>query len=936
MDKIYQLTAGNISLEISVHGGKIFKIRIGEGSAPQSGAILPQQIYGSSFSESETSYFIETEAVKLIASKSEASLKFCDKNGRVIAETYPEEGFRAGENGGFTLNFRLSEDEHIYGLGEDNDADYGSLDRRGTVRDMITGQRINRNRVTADFPVPFILSAGGNAPYGLYIDNTYNLTVDIAKSVSNKLSVTALGGACEFWFIAGNTVCEAAESFSALTGRAKLPPLWALGYMQSKCTFWDWEEIDDAIAAFTENNIPLDSIVFDFDWAQYFNNYKWADRWQGKSPEKMKHYSEKYGIHFMASNSGPMLKKNSDTFDSALEAGVLAVDTEENTVTCGHYSGELIDFTNPKTEQWIEPQLCNIMNDGIESWWLDLTEPEGEAENTVYHLGSKQEIHNVFSNHCTETYHNVMKRHSPNKRSFVLTRTGTAGIQRNPTALWTGDIFSEYGTLQAHVPEALNTQLSGISVWTCDTGGFLSPTNNAECPYNLYHNDRAEHGELFERWAQFSCFTPMFRSHHAGGEAVPHRYQEVTFDGMARYIRLRYRLIPYIYSLYYQNYLSGTPIMRPLFWHYPNDYKAYTIKDEYLFGENLLVAPVLEEQQCRRTVYLPEGTWYDFDYGYQYGEGDHDVYAPQNRIPVFVKGRAIIPMSKQVMNTREIDFSDVELLVYPEGRSEFSMFADDGTTDNYQSGEYTETKFICEETNSGLKFSAVSKNDKFPVKTLTLAVRMKNAPTEVILGGEVIGNRVARLNTVIKSTENIWCFDEFNRTLHIKLFINGFAEVEILTDKSRSYPKMTSYDEKQLSGQLPFIYPAATVPCKLEAIHYDRGGEGVAYHKLSPDNGSEFRPDNAGIIKADSGYAVRLTAGEWLEYTLTVNGSSDYRVVVTGNIGNAEIQVGTGSGNSMLINGSAQIPIENGEPVLFLTVKEGTADITQIRIEAIR
>ncbi len=930
-----EFVIGNIHYDITAYGEKIFRIKIGGGDAPKSGAILPQSETYCKFGESDSSVTAATNEVKISVSKSNASLCFYEKGGIKIAETYPNDGYSASENGGFTLSFKLSDGEHIYGLGEDNDVDFGSLDRRGTIRDMITGQRINRNRVTADFPIPFMLSAGGNAPYGLYIDNTYNLTVDVAKTVSDRLSVTAPNGACEFWFIAGNSASEVAESFSALTGRAKLPPMWALGYMQSKCTFWDWEEIDDAIAAFVDSGVPLDSIVFDFDWAEYFNNYKWAERWGGKSAEKMKYYSEKYGIHFMASNSGPMLKKNSDTFESAVEAGVLALDTEGNTVTCGHYSGELMDFTNPATEKWLEPQLRSVMDDGIESWWLDLTEPEGEAENTVYHIGSKAEIHNVFSNHCTEAYHSVMKRAYPNKRSFVLTRTGTAGIQRNPTALWTGDIFSEYGTLSAHIPEALNTQLSGISMWTCDTGGFLSSTNNAECPYNLYHNDRAEHAELFERWAQFSCFTPMFRSHHAGGEAVPHRYNEITFDGMAHYIKLRYRLIPYIYSLHYRNYLSGTPIMRPLFWHYPDDESAYKIKDEYLFGEFMLVAPVLEGQQTKRNVYLPEGEWYDFDYSYRYSGGEHEVYAPQNRIPVFVRAGAIIPMSKQIRNTRELDLSDIELLVYPEGKSEFSLFADDGISDDYQNGDYTETKFTCEEKENSLKLSISGSNDKFPVKTLAVHVRMKNAPTELILGGVKI-KHTARLNTVKKSSENLWCFDEFNRTLHAKLFIDGSAEIEIPIDRAKKYPPVKSYDEKQLSGQLPFIYPAATVPATLAAVHYDRGGEGVAFHKLSDNNGSEFRPDNAGIIKKNGGYAVELNASEWLEYTLSVNGSNSYRVVISGDIENAKIQVGTGGGNSEIVNGCALIPIENGEPVLFVEVKEGRAEIEQIRIEVLK
>ncbi len=924
----------NVRYEVTVHGEQLFKIKIGEGKPSQAEAVLPQKECSSSVEENDKKIKISTGVVSLEIDKAAGEFCFYDAERNLIVQSYPGDTYLE-EKGGFALNFKLTEAEHIYGLGEDNDVDFGRLDRRGTVRDMITGQRINRNRLTADFPIPFILSAGGTVPYGLYIDNTWNLTVDVAKSVEDRLSVMAPGGACEFWFISGRSSTEVVHWFSALTGRAKLPPLWVLGYMQSKCTFWDWEEIDDAIAAFVDNGVPLDSIVFDFDWAQYFNNYKWNDRWKGKSPEKMKYYSETYGIRFMASNSGPMLKKDSDTYESAVEAGILARDTQGNTVTCGHYSGELMDFTDPETEEWLEPQLKKVMEDGINGWWLDLTEPEGEAENTVYHLGSKQEIHNIFSNCTSEAYHNIMKKVYPGKRSFVLTRTGTAGIQRNPTALWTGDIFSDYATLKAHVPEALNTCLSGISMWTCDTSGFLSTSNNAECPYNLYHNDRAEHGALYERWAQFSCFTPMFRAHHAGGEVVPHRFGDHAFEGISHYIKLRYRLIPYIYSLYYENYLYGTPIMRPLFLHYPEDEKAYTIQDEYLFGEHLLIAPVLDGQVAKRTVYLPEGTWYDPDYGYEYTGGEHEVYAPQNRIPVFVKAGAIIPMTKLIQNTRELDWSDLEFLLYPQDSTQAYVYADDGETDNYQNGEYTKTKVICEESENNISVSLKADNNLFPIKKITLHIRMKKFPKGVILNGQEI-KRGNRLNTVTKSEENVFYFDEFNRMLHAKLWVTDGATVRIPLDTNLAYEPMTSYEEKQISGQLPFIYPPATVPCKLEAIHYDRGGEGVAYHKLTTDNGSEFRPDNAEIVTTEKGYAVKLVQGEWLKYTLSSNGGFRYRLVLIGNTDGAKLLASAGGAECTVENDTAILQVENGEPVLVLKVTEGKIILEQIKIEAIQ
>ncbi len=809
----YTVRTTDYTAQIRILDKNLLCLEIEDGKThPDSGAILPIPEISGNFSETGEGYVIKTDMLTAKIYKAGGRVELCNADGKVISDMV---GY-SGHDCGFDLGFRLSDGEHIYGLGEDNDKEFGALDRRGTVRDMITGQRISRNSVTADYPVPFIASSLG---YGIYLDNTSRLTVDIGKNVPDRFSITAEDGGCKLYFIVGNAVSDVVCKFSEMTGRAKLPPLWVLGYMQSKCSFWNWEEVDDVICTYKKLGIPLDSIVFDFDWAEYFNNYKWAERWEGKSPEKIKSYLENSGIHFMASNSGPMLKNDSDTFESAKEAGVLAYDTEGNPVICGHYSGQLMDFTNPKTEAWLSEQIRRIMDDGVEAWWLDLTEPEGDAENTVYHAGSRAEIHNIFSNAVTRTYHNIMDSHSPHKRNFILTRTGTTGIQREPTALWTGDIYSEYGTLQAHIPEALNTQMSGISMWTCDTGGFISPTNNDDCPYNLYHNDRTEHAELYERWMQFSCFTPIFRSHHAGGEAVPFRYNKITFDGMSHYIKLRYRLIPYVYSLYYENYLTGTPIMRPLFWHYPDDERAYSVTDEYLFGENMLIAPVVESQKDKRTVYLPKGKWYDFDYDYVYEGGrEYEVYAPQNRIPVFIKAGGIIPMTDDILNTRELDFGKLEAEIYPDGKSTARIYADDGVTDNYLSGEYTVTEITCEETDDNITIRLSPNNDKFPLREFIAHIHMSKAPEDIRLNGNTIG-RVNRYTSVTLSENSTAYFDEFNRILHIKMLLEaGENRLEIALDNNNCYRAFEPYSESNLSDELPHTYGSYVVAPSEEPV----------------------------------------------------------------------------------------------------------------------
>ncbi len=858
------------------------------------------------------------------------SLVLADDGGETLLTLL---SFTPGKEEGFHLEIALMPGVHVFGLGEDNDAAFGRLDRRGTVRDFLTGQRINQNHVTADFPIPFFLMAGGTAPCAFYLDNASNISADIGRTVADRLIIDAPAGGCRLYVISGKTPADIVQTWTGLTGRSALPPLWALGYMQSKCAFWDWEEIDDVIETFRERRVPLDAIVFDFNWARTFNDFHWADRWQGQSAEKMQHYREQYGIRFMASNSGPMLKPDSCTYPAARDRGIIARDANGAPVVCGYYSGELIDYTNPETEPWLQPQLERIMADGVDAWWLDLTEPEGDSPTTVYHAGSRANIHNIFSNAVTKVFQNIMERYRPGQRPFVLTRTGTAGIQRRPTALWTGDIYSEYGTLQAHVPEALNTQLSGIGMWTCDTGGFLSPTNNDACPHNLYHNDRAEHVHLYERWLQFSAFTPILRTHHAGGEAVPFRYPDIAVDGMAHYIRLRYRLIPYIYSLYYENWHVGTPIMRPLFWHYPDDETAYTIADEYLFGRDLLVAPVLTEKTDRRQVYFPKGKWYDMDYGYAYdGPATEEVYAPQNRIPVFVREGAMIPMAGEALSTREMDMKHLEVHVWPDKAGSFALYMDDGETDAYQRGDCTVTLLTCRADANGLTITAEPNNARYAPETLVYHIHMKETPRKVRFNGEEI-RQVGREQSVRRAGENAFWFDAFTGVMHVKCFLADRSVLSVETDTQAPIASARPFSEENLVGQLPYIYPPAEVPCVIDAIHYDRGGEGVAFHRLAKDEAALYRDDNAGIAEDENGlYIAGLRAGEWLEYSISCGREGRYSILLEGTAEGADLVVEVGGNVAGVVDGRARVVLGTGNMEMHIGNHSGSADLRKIHI----
>jgi len=828
-------------------------------------------IYGDTtyeISENEDAFIISTKELAVKVYKKGIYFEY-RRDGEIL--TVVKEA-AIEEDGKVYCVHTMSEREHFYGLGEDNDAYLGNMDRRGTTRDMITGQRINIGHVTSDIPVTFFMSTGEKYPYGLFIDNSYRMFFDMGKTSCTEYSWSAQGGDFVTYFFAGDDFTDILNEYTNITGKPSMPPLWVLGYTQCKCSYWCWDEVDEIIETLEEKHFPLDCMVFDYDWAECFHNFKWNKRFNGDSPRKIAEH-KKNGIHFMVSNSGPMIRRDSDNFQSAVDAGILAHDKDGNTVTCGHYGGELMDFSNPDMKKWIQPQLKGVLDDGVESWWLDLTEPEGDPDGTQYYDGDKAKVHNPFCLLNVKLYNEITLEYNRNKRPFILTRTGTAGIQKYNVAIWSGDVFSDYKTFTAHIPEALNTTMSGIPLWTSDSGGFMSSTNNSLYNENIYKNNPASHAALYERWLQFMCFAPITRVHHAG-QSSPFVFGELLTDGVAHYVRQRYRLLPYIYSYNYRTHRTGAPMMRALVYEYSGDETVYDIKDEYLFGSEILVAPVHEEKVTERAVYFPKGKWYDWDYGYCYEGGKaYTIYAPQNRIPVFVREGSIIPMTNQIYHTKDIDWKHITVKVYPFGESSFEMFTDDGESYDFERGDYTITSFSCVETEKQTILHVCRSNEFYAATDYFFEVHMNYEPYTV-------GNLDCYgYKKNLEKAETGYFFDKFNGILYVKIT----AEIsEIIITHGPELRKISEYNEEEnIIGQLPFILPAASVPCRIACENYDRGGQDVAYHKNNTSLRSEiYRTDHVLVELCDDvgvGYAVyKMEAGEWLEYSINVRKAGKY------------------------------------------------------------
>lgn len=892
-------TSGEVKLQIIPCAPDVLRIWVDPNGAfqkPKSYAIENESFYFNEYKirDDDTTLSVCTSECIITINKNPLSITLFNNNGDLIMSEHKDNGIGWGDDGSVFMYNTMHEDEHFYGLGQDNDAYHGNLDRRGTTRDMITGQSITKGCVTADLPITFFMSTGiQGRGYGMFLDNSYHSEFNMGEQSNDYYFFNAEGGELIFYLFVGPRFDKILNRYTDLTGKPSMLPLWAMGYIQSKCTYRDWDDMDEVIDTFRQKQIPMDCIVIDADWPEYMVNFKFDPRFEDKSGERISYHIKENGVKFMLSTSGPMIKKDSSNFQSGLEAGIFATDGKGHTMTCGWYGGELMDFTSPNMKSWLMPQMKPLYDMGVQAWWLDLIEPEGEPLQTVYQVGERARVHNAFALLNTKIYYEIHKEFDKNSRPFILGRTATAGIQKFGSVTWTGDVYSDYDTLQAHCPEALNTAMSGIPTWTSDTSGFISSTNDPslDLPAQLYKNDTAAQALLYERWMQFSCFTPITRSHHVG-PCEPYAHGDMVEGSAKRYLKLRYRLIPYIYTYAYNSHKNGISIMRPLIFNYQNDKNVINIKDEFMFGNELLVAPVLNEHSTSRKVYFPEGRWIDYDFGYIYDGGkSYIVYAPQSRIPVFAKSGSIIPMAPEMNFTDERPWDIITLDIFPNKHSEFTMYQDDGYTDAFENGEFTSTVFTCDAHDKSITISVNHSNNLFVPKTYELVIHMEYNPVNV--DGLTQFSHHSKLNHAGKG----WFYDRHKRILYILLTTNNELTYKINVDLGdRLYiPCAPELDEngkpiaideiEDSEKQMPYFLPASTLPCKIQLENYDRGGEGIAYHMLTKGNtGNIYRKDDVNInLSTDDGGGYMLTSiypGEWLEYSVNVEQAGYYDIML--------------------------------------------------------
>jgi len=528
-----------------------------------------------------------------------------------------------------------------------------------------------------------------------------------------------VGDGIDYTFVYGPSVEQVIAGYRMLTGKAPIPPNWAFGLWQSYQRYETAQQSLDVVNEFRSRKIPFDNIVQ--DW-QYWHVDSWGshtfDPERFPDPDAWIKAIHDQHAHLMLSVWGKF-NPNTDNAKEMQEHGFLyQPNLRENVLDWLNQPYTFYDAFNPEARKLFWQQIDkHLFSKGVDAWWMDATEPDllpspptldgqrTHLEPTYLGTGSR-----MLNGYALENSHGVSEGQlssAPNQRVFILTRSGFAGIQRYSTAIWSGDITSTWTAMGKQIAAGIGASISGLPFWTMDTGGYTMQNRFSKEPMTA--SDEQEWRELNTRWFQFSTFTPFLRVHGelrrreiwTLGVGSPAYNAELAFD------RLRYALNPYIYSLAGAAWLNDRTMLRPLVMDFASDKTAREATDEYMFGPALLVAPVMHYRQREREVYLPPAaTWYDYWTGKPVGSGPTKAAAPFEHIPVFVRAGSIIPYGPDLQYVGEKPADPLTISVYKGANGEFTLYEDQGTTNDYLKGAYSLIPFFWNDAKNTLTIGA--------------------------------------------------------------------------------------------------------------------------------------------------------------------------------------------------------------------------------------
>ena len=692
---LFQL-ANNASMKVYVYYNDIIRVAY----APA--ATLPEKVelivtdnpspITYSVTDDAQSVTIQTNTLKVIVSKASASVGFFDASGNLILQEdsramSPQTLYGVATNR-CTATFNFSENEAVYGLGQHQQSIMNYVGRT---------QLLEQSNM--EIALPILIS---NKGYGLMWHNYSKTQFNGNLSSSKKFNfVSDTGDLVDYYFFYGPTTDEVIAAYRRMTGSTPMFPKWAYGLFQSMDRYDTAEELLKISSTYRSKKIPFDCIVQDWQyWGPSPQGTHEMNPTKYPNPAAMIEQLHDMNVHTMIS-IWPVFANGIDNFNELAEVS----EFYPSNGTHHYYDAH----SEAAREIYWRQMYENLFGKhGWDAWWADGNEPDTYPDtydrkegNTA--LGKAVLYDNSYPLVHTEGFYKGWRRDNGAKRAFTLSRSAFLGQQRNAMAAWSGDINSNWTDFKKQLSAGLNFSISGIPYWTTDIGGYWGTDWTT-----------ADNRELFTRWFQYGTFTPIFRIHGKLERTIYSElaWDEVTRNNLIKYDKLRYRLMPYIYSNAWKITNEHYTMMRPLIMDYPTDSKVFNISDQYLFGPSLMVNPIATRQIFSRSVYFPEGIWYDFWTGEQINGNDtKTVNSPIDNMPIYVKAGAIIPMGPEIQHANQLS-DPIEIRVYKGADGQFNLYEDAGDNYKYEEGEYSIIPFTY--NNSENKLTIGNRQGTYP------------------------------------------------------------------------------------------------------------------------------------------------------------------------------------------------------------------------------
>lgn len=661
-----------------IYSASIIRVNISRKfNARDSSYAVIQNAADISYTENDTALAVTTPQVKLLINKSPLRFSFFTADGKALSSD--DAALGTTWQNSKVINYRkLYSDERFIGLGEKK----GNLDRRGS---KVSNWNVD---VGGDDPqyktYPFYMGLHDSLTYGLFLDNTSKSFFDFGVSTDNQVAwLGAESGDLNYYFFAAQGIAKIIEDYTWLTGRIEMPPLWSLGYQQCRWSYGSTKEILEVARKFRQLQIPADVLYCDIDYMDGYKIFTWNNK-TFPDPKAMIDTLKSLNFHLVnIVDPGIKVEQGYDKYDEGIANNYFATYPNGDAYVGAAWPGRVHfpDFLNQEVRKWWGSSFTALTNPGVEGFWNDMNEPSswGQSIPSIVKMGERYmpEATNIYAMQMVRaTYEGTKQLMGNNKRPFVLTRSAYAGTQRY-SAVWTGDNTSNDEHLMMGQRLVNYLGLAGMPFAGVDIGGFFG--NGSP--------------NLMVRWNSLGVYTPMFRNHACAGTAYrePWRWGQENEQIIKKDIEERYRLLPYIYSAFYNAHKLGLPVSRSLSIDYSFDKNIYTdaYQTEFMFGDNILVAPVTNAVTTAE-VYLPKGQWYKKTTDSLYDGGNsYQVAAPLNDLPVFIKAGAIIPKQQVLQSSSEAGNGILELNIWngKEGSS-FIYYEDDGTSYNYQQGQF--------------------------------------------------------------------------------------------------------------------------------------------------------------------------------------------------------------------------------------------------------